>query len=107
MSELAVVTDAMRRHATCLDGLADRGVVAVRAGREVSTPGDAYGVLCSFIGAALVPVQRLGVLDAEAAVGSLRAMADQVRVVAAGFDTTDAAVTRALDVLDHRLGGER
>ncbi|GAB3769281.1 hypothetical protein FB382_002502 [Nocardioides ginsengisegetis] len=95
--EIAVVTDAMRRHAGDLDRLASWTYQGVEAGRTVSTPGDAYGVLCSFIGAAMVPAQATGIASTALAVASLGATAAQLRAVAEVFDEVDDVVGSAMN----------
>jgi hypothetical protein len=95
--EIDVVTEAMRKHAGDLDGIAATGYEAVQAGQGVSTSGDAYGLMCSFIGAALQPVQAAGIASTGLAVASIGATAMQVRAVAAVFDEVDDVVASAMN----------
>lgn len=101
--EIDVVTEAMRRHAADLDDIAASGCAAVRAGVDVTTQGEAFGLMCAFIGRSLRPVQDAGIASTTLAVGSVRATAAQVRAVAAAFDEVDAVVAVAAD----RLRGDR
>lgn len=96
-----VATDAMRRHAAEVEGLAASAYDGVQAGRYLLVSGDAFGVLCSFLGAALAPVQATGVATTSLAVGSLGATAGQLRATAAVLDEVDDVVAGAL----HRWRG--
>lgn len=97
MSDIHVVTEAMRQHAGDLDGLAASAYQGVEAGRGITTSGNAYGLLCSFIGGAMVPAQATGIASTALAVASLGATATQVRAVAAIFDEVDDVVATAMD----------
>lgn len=96
---LQVSTDALRRHARDVEGLADSAREGVRAGAQVSLSGQAFGRMCAFVGAAIAPVQATGVASTAAAVGSLSATAAAVRASADVLDQVDDAVTDALDRL--------
>lgn len=74
-----VLTEALRGHATALQGFADRLNQAVDAARQVSMPDDAYGVICQFLPPVLNPLEEHGVAALQ---GS-----------AEGMDTTAANVT--------------
>lgn len=95
--EIDVVTDSMRKHAGDLDAMASSAYDGVQAGKHVTMSGDAYGVLCSFIGAAIAPVQATGIASTALAVTSLGATAAQLRSVAAVFDEVDDVVASAMD----------
>ncbi|MCW2792166.1 MAG: hypothetical protein JWO76_1264 [Nocardioides sp.] len=95
--EIDVVTDAMRSHAGRLDQIASHGYEGVQAGQGITASGDAFGIMCSFIGAALQPVAQAGVATTAVAVGSIGATATQVRAVAKIFDEVDEVVEGAMN----------
>lgn len=90
-----VVVEEMRDHSRKLDSIAQSGQEAVSAGQEVTTNGDAYGVICSFIGASLLPVQGSGVAVTMAATASVSALAEGVRATATVFESADGVVSDA------------
>jgi hypothetical protein len=96
--EIDLVTEAMRGHATDLDGIAGSGYDAVLAGEHVTTRGEAFGLMCAFIGRSLRPVQVAGIASTGLAISRVGATATQVREVAALFDEVDDVVASALDL---------
>lgn len=96
---IQVTISELRSHAKKLDTISDSGQEAVDAGAYVTTSGEAFGVLCSFIGAALLPVQGAGVAAAGAACGLTNALAESVRGVANGFELTDEVVREAFEFM--------
>lgn len=95
-----VVTEAMRNHANKLDAIADSGQEAVDAGSGNAVNGEAFGVLCSFIGDALSPVQTAGVVNSKIAVGGVSATAHSVRALATIFDEVDEAVNGFMSLFE-------
>ncbi|GGU24394.1 type VII secretion target [Nocardioides albus] len=98
-----VVVDDMRKHASQLDEIAGDAYAAVQAGSTITTSGDAYGILCSFIGAAMVPVQTAGIAAAAGAVASIGATAGQLRVAAKVIEEADELVGSALNTFEKSL----
>lgn len=96
MSEFVVDTDAMRRHADTLDHIGARAEEAVQAAGDCVTGGEAYGLLCSFIGAAIAPVQVLGAAATVAATATIGGTAVGVRGMAEAYDAGDDAVSRGI-----------
>lgn len=94
-----LTVEQLRDHARKLDAIADSGREAVRAAEYVGTQGQAFGVLCSFVGEALAPAQDAGAASARAAVGMTSGLADIIRDVARGFEITDQVVSEAFDFL--------
>ncbi len=93
-----VVTEAMRGHADKLDTIAASGKEGVEAGTATLLNGEAFGVICSFIGAALVPVQSAGVVNSQIAVTGISGTANTVRALATVFDEVDEAVNEFMNV---------
>lgn len=87
-----VVTGEMRQHASRLERIARDGERGVEAARTVSVEGDAFGLLCSFLGSALNPVEAVGVLTTQGAVAGIDGMAASVRGLATLFEETDDGV---------------
>ena len=96
--EIDIVVDQMNTHASKLDDVASSGQEGVDAGESVTTNGDAYGVMCQFIGAALLPVQTAGIVNSRAAVTSLTGTANAVRTVAKTIETTDELVSEPFKI---------
>ncbi|KQP64091.1 type VII secretion target [Nocardioides sp. Leaf285] len=93
-----VTLGEMRAHASHLDVIAETATEGVDAGRAVSIHGDAFGLLCAFIGEALEPVQSVGVDSAKAAVAGVSGTADAVRGLADIFGWTDDVVNDLFNV---------
>lgn len=98
-----VVIDDMRKHAGQLDEIAGDAYEAVQAGGTITTSGDAYGVLCSFIGAAMLPVQTAGIAAAAGTVASIGATAGQLRVAAKVIEEADELVGAALKTFEKSI----
>lgn len=96
-----VDTAGMRAHAGRLDHVSQSGADATEAANTVACNGEAFGILCSFVGAALLPVQQAGYLQAKLAQESVKGTAAGVRAMADGYDLVDQAVEKALK----KLGG--
>lgn len=97
--EFHVDTDAMRRHASHLEELGHSAAQATQAAGHVTCEGSAFGVLCSFIGVALKPVEDAGVAAAALAQGSVAATAESVRGMAAAYDEVDEMVAEGMKKL--------
>lgn len=100
--EFHVDTDAMRRHASHLEELGHSAAQATQAAGHVTCEGSAFGVLCSFVGAALMPVEGAGVAGAVVAQGSVAATAEGVRAMAAAYDEADHLVAEGMKKLGVR-----
>lgn len=98
-----VVIDDMRKHASQLDEIAGDAHSAVKAGSTITTSGDAYGILCSFIGAAMAPVQTAGIAASAGAVASIGATAGQLRVAAKVIESADELVGSALNTFEKSI----
>ena len=92
MSEFVVDTEALRAHAGKLDQIAADGADATEAAGQVTCNGDAFGILCSFVGAMLEPVEQSGIAEASAAQRSVTATASNMRGMATAYDTADEKV---------------
>ncbi len=100
-----VNTEVMRSHAAKLDEIAASGRQGVEAGRSVAAQGEAFGIICSFIGAALAPVQQTGIAAAAAAADSLTGTAVGIRASAAAYDAADELSHERLSRFLGELGG--
>jgi|SRR3954471_4856926 hypothetical protein len=86
--------DAIARHATTVDRVADQVSEGRDAAAAVSIGRDAYGILCSLIPALLEPVQD-GVIDSlREAAESLQTTADDLRSTARDYTGSDARTAR-------------
>lgn len=98
MSEVVdVVVTSMREHAKRLETIGEDGERGVDAAETVSCHGDAFGLLCSFLGTALIPVERVGVLTAKGAVAGIDGTAASMRGLALMFEEADEAISDAFD----------
>lgn len=97
--EIRLVVDDMRAHARELDGISQSGREAVEAGSSVRTQGEAYGLLCSFVGASTVPAQEAGILNTKLAVQSVRGVADALRYAAQQLERSDENAETAFSIL--------
>ncbi|MBC9735023.1 type VII secretion target [Nocardioides marmotae] len=95
--EIKVVTESMRTHAGQVEQLAVSAYEGVQVGGDMALDGEAFGVLCGFIGTALVPAQLTGVSATGAAVGSLAATGLQVRAAAKIFEEADEVIASVMD----------
>lgn len=91
-NDLEVDVESLRAHATRIRQIAQSGEEAVAAGKHVHAHGEAFGVLCSFIGAALEPFTLAGIGATEASVGMLNGLAKAVGETADLIETTDVQV---------------
>ncbi len=96
--DVRVSVEEMRAHADRLHDVANDGRTGVEAARTVSCHGDAFGLLCSFIGAKISPVEGVGVATAATAVTGIDATAEAIRGLATLFERADAAVDELFDL---------
>jgi hypothetical protein len=87
-----VTISEMQAHANRLDGIADQARRGLDAARSVSCHGDAFGILCAFIGAQLTPVEEEGVAMPRLATGGIEGTAEMMRDLARLFQATDEVV---------------
>lgn len=99
MSGFDVDVAGMRAHAGVLDGVSQAGADATEAANTVTCNGEAFGILCSFVGAALLPVQTAGYLQAKLAQESIKGTANGVRAMADAYELVDEAVGKAMKAL--------
>ena len=99
MSGFTVDVAAMRAHAGRLDDVSQGGADATEAAGQVACNGEAFGILCSFVGAALLPAQQAGHLQAKLAQESVKGTAAGVRAMADGYELVDQAVEKAMKLL--------
>lgn len=99
MSGFDVSVDGLRAHAARLDEVSQAGADATDAAGQVVCGGEAFGILCSFVGAALLPTQTAGYLQAKLAQDSLKGTAAGVRLMADGYEAVDEAVAKGWKAL--------
>jgi len=96
MSELVVDTDAMRSHATALDGPVHGLNEAAQAAAAMALPDASFGILCSF----MVPAVAAAEISAKTLVGAAAAAIDgeraAIRASAASYDYVEERITEAL-----------
>jgi hypothetical protein len=100
MSEVVVDTDAMRAHATALDGIARGLSEAVDAAATTAMPDASFGLLCSFLVLPMTTIQgaaAAGVIAAGAAVDGTRVA---IRGSAEAYDVVDAGVQRVMKAIE-------
>ena len=86
--------DAVHRHASTVDGVADAVAHARAAVHELSMDTQAYGQLCQFLPELLSPIFSLAVDALDDNGVALRETADSLRTVAAASTATDASAGR-------------
>ncbi|MDF9716018.1 hypothetical protein INN71_01120 [Nocardioides sp. ChNu-153] len=94
---VAVDPGALHHHANRLAALAAEPRAAGGAARAVAAPGNAFGLLCGFIGQRLEPFGLMGAVACEAVGGALEATAEGLRLFGDDVVTTDATVGAAAD----------
>jgi hypothetical protein len=101
--DLVVDTDAMRAHASALDGIAAGLAEAVDAAATTAMPDTSFGLLCSFLVLPATAIQgsaAAGVVAGSTAVGGTRA---GIGASADAYDVIDDAVRSALRTLEELL----
>jgi methyl-accepting chemotaxis protein len=84
-----VQADAITRHATTVDAVADQVAEGKGAASVVNIGRDAYGMLCSLIPSLLTPVQESLINALQEATDSLHSAADDLRATARDYTGSD------------------
>jgi methyl-accepting chemotaxis protein len=84
-----VQAEAITRHATTVDGVADQVAEGRAAASAVNLGRDAYGILCSLIPALLEPVQESVIEALRGSADALQSAADDLRATARDYTGSD------------------
>jgi hypothetical protein len=103
VSELVVDTDAMRAHASALDGIAVGLSEAVDAADTTAMPDCSFGLLCSFLVPAVTAVQVIAAGGVHAASAALDGTRTGIRASADAYDAVDSGVRMLLKAIEEAM----
>jgi hypothetical protein len=103
VSELTVDTDAMRSHASALDGIASGLAEAVDAAATTTMPDDSFGLLCAFLVPPAMLLQGAAAAGVTAGSTAVAGTRTGVRSSADAYDAIDRTVQDALKTLEGLL----
>lgn len=103
--QIAIDSDTLRSHASRVNQIGDDIDLASAAAGQVAIPGDAFGVMCSFMVPGSVAISMAGKSVIDSAAGLVHRAADQVRAWAADQDAADQKAAEHVTKIQADLGG--